>query len=542
MYFATPIAVLGAVTVAGLIAAYLYRAHFRRREVSSLMLWRFAAHSGGGGRKRDRLRTPPLFYLELLALSVLVFASLSPHVRRTAVPPLTVVLDMSASMSAVGADGQTPASRAAKFLAAEIEKNGYPQIKVIAAPAEGPRVFGLERPDAVGLTSGKYGAYTSAGDSISESVARAKSLAPKGGEIAVVTDKAPPEGFDGSGGVSWFAFGEPVGNAAVLFASRTSGDSGADAVYAEFRRFPAGNTAPLAVAIADVSSKDREPLRYSARPDAVTGKARFSAVLPEGFGDAVLTLIEKDAVECDNTVRLAHFERPSFEILAAISDDGLANTVRRAVSAGAIRADGASGNIVEFTDNPAWRRESGGRKALLRVVFYRQENPVLSQGPYLPDSASPLLEGVDFSALSWPVGAAVPPGKAVLFAGDVPVIAYQRTVYGPEIGVMVAGANDAFFRSTAWPAFIWNVFDFAAKFLPDADERARAATPCRFPSDEADCTNAAHTIRRSRAPHDFSSSDFRPLAVWCGLGSLLLVVAHQFLSAGRRRREEGGLQ
>ena len=503
------------------------------------MLWRFAAHSGGGGRKRDRLRTPPLFYLELLALSVLVFAAVSPHIRRTAVPPLTLVLDTSASMSAAGADGQTPATRAAKFLAAEIEKNGYRQIKVIAAPVEGPCVFGLEPPDAAALSSGKYGAFVSPGDSIPEALVRAKSLAPKGGDIIVVTDKAPPEGFDGSAGVSWFAFGEPVPNTAILFASRTPGESGADAVYAEFCRFPAGNTAPLAIAIADASSKDREVLRYTARPDAVSGKARFSAVLPEGFGDAVLTLVEKDAVECDNAVRLAHFDRPVFEVLTALSDEGLANAVRRAVSAGAIRTDGASGNIVEFTDNPAWRRESGSRKAVLRVVFYRQESPTLSQGPYLADSASPLLEGVDFAALSWPVGASVPPGKALLFAGDVPVIAYQRTVYGPEIGMMVSGASDSFFRSTAWPAFVWNAFDFAAGLLPDAEERARAMAPSRFPADEADCTMAAREIRRSRLQHDFSSTDFRPLAVWCGLAALLLLVGHQLLSAVRRRGEEG---
>ncbi len=75
MYFATPAAVAGGAAGVGPGAVHLYRARFRRRGVSSLMLWRFAVRPDGERRRRDRLRTPPVFYLESLVLPLFVLAA-----------------------------------------------------------------------------------------------------------------------------------------------------------------------------------------------------------------------------------------------------------------------------------------------------------------------------------------------------------------------------------------------------------------------------------------------------------------------------------
>ncbi len=549
MYFATPAALIGAAAVAGLVAAYLYRAQFRRRRVSSLMLWRFAVRSGGGGRRRDRLRLPPIFFLELAILALLVFAALSPHVRRAAAPPLTVVLDVSASMSAKGADGITPANRAARFLRTEIARTGATRMKVVAAPVEGPQVFGQEEASASGIASGKYGDFTSAGDSLADAVARARRLATGGGRVIVLTDHAPPEGFSQEAGVDWFAFGEPVLNNAISFASRTPGGVGSpDSLYVELRRFPAGDRTPFAFSVSDLSASGAAPLAFSVTPDA-QGVARFAAALPLGFGDASVRLVESqkskvgssgNALAIDDEARLPQCAAPQLPIAMDVADERLAAVVRRALD-----ASGFSWRAAEEGETAAvvFAEAGGGGPDKLsplgsgrfRIVFHKPVEPVPCTGPYLADSASPFAGGADFTGLVWPAGTNAPPGRAVLFAGRNAVIAFRAAPRPPELGIVAAGAGDAFFRSTAWPILVWNALDYAAGLLPDAPERATAARPHRFPVAESDCSASVGVSLRSNEAPDLSSTDFRPLALWAGLVALALVLAHQLALAGQFR-------
>src|ERR1035438_638304 len=73
-----PLALIALATVPALAAIYLLRNRFRRRQVSSLVLWRFHIQSKSGGAKIHRLQLPLLFFLELLALVLLVAAAAGP--------------------------------------------------------------------------------------------------------------------------------------------------------------------------------------------------------------------------------------------------------------------------------------------------------------------------------------------------------------------------------------------------------------------------------------------------------------------------------
>src|SRR3954471_1255715 len=134
-------AIAAGVAATALTAIYLLRNRFRRRPVSSLMLWRDAREARAGGTKVRRLHTPLLFFVELVALALLCLAAAEPHVRmRHGARPLVVVLDDSFSMTAGGED-DSPRRRALDALAKELRANPpYPVRFVLAG--DRPQLLG----------------------------------------------------------------------------------------------------------------------------------------------------------------------------------------------------------------------------------------------------------------------------------------------------------------------------------------------------------------------------------------------------------------
>jgi len=77
-FFAYPLALVALAALPVLAAIYLFRHRFRRRTVSSLLLWRFRVQTSEGGAKVQRLQLPLLFFLELLALLLLAVSASGP--------------------------------------------------------------------------------------------------------------------------------------------------------------------------------------------------------------------------------------------------------------------------------------------------------------------------------------------------------------------------------------------------------------------------------------------------------------------------------
>src|SRR5260370_30747653 len=85
----TPWALWGLLAIPALVAIYWLRNRFRQVPVSSLMLWRDQKEARQGGFRIRRLQTPLLFFLELLALVLLVGAAAgaSPSLPSAHRPP-----------------------------------------------------------------------------------------------------------------------------------------------------------------------------------------------------------------------------------------------------------------------------------------------------------------------------------------------------------------------------------------------------------------------------------------------------------------------
>lgn len=113
MYLANPWGLLGLLALPAIVVLHLYQQRFPALAVASLHLWSEAEHVPTAGRRRDRLPFSASLFLELLAalaatlgLADLRFGDLGRVVHQI------VVLDDSASMSSVGADGRSFRERA----------------------------------------------------------------------------------------------------------------------------------------------------------------------------------------------------------------------------------------------------------------------------------------------------------------------------------------------------------------------------------------------------------------------------------------------
>src|SRR5438094_5072315 len=104
MEFLNPIAFYGLLALPLLLVPYLIRRKPRRVIFSSLLLFTEIS-SRSSGRPWGRLRLPPIFFLQLLLLTLLILA-LGEPVFSVQPTSIAVVLDNSASMQALE-DGKT---------------------------------------------------------------------------------------------------------------------------------------------------------------------------------------------------------------------------------------------------------------------------------------------------------------------------------------------------------------------------------------------------------------------------------------------------
>ncbi|MBN1764622.1 MAG: BatA domain-containing protein, partial [Sedimentisphaerales bacterium] len=135
-----PLALIGLTALPVLGAIYWLRSRFRRHTVSSLMLWQDYRQARQGGRRWQRLQTPLLFVLELLAIVLLVLAATNPMFSSSKVArELIIILDDSYSMQAGGTE--SPHRLATGAIAKELRRQKNFRVRMILARQE-PLVTG----------------------------------------------------------------------------------------------------------------------------------------------------------------------------------------------------------------------------------------------------------------------------------------------------------------------------------------------------------------------------------------------------------------
>ena len=221
--FGAPLFFIGLASLPALAGIYWLRNRFRRRSVSSLMLWVQHRQPKEGGRRLTRLQTPLLFFLELLALLLLVAAATGPMVlSRRASRPLIVVLDDSFSMLA-GSDS-SPRDRGREAVLREIGRDSAYSVRFILAGASS-RLLG--RPvTSTAEAAAMLDRWTCASPlaNLDKAVALASEIGGTAARILVVTDHPAPDELPEGSRVQWWAFGLPKTNVAFVNAVRSRRD------------------------------------------------------------------------------------------------------------------------------------------------------------------------------------------------------------------------------------------------------------------------------------------------------------------------------
>jgi len=467
-FLAYPLALLGLTTVPALVAIYLMHNRFRRRPVSSLLLWRDQRRIRQGGSRVQRLRLPLLFFLELLILLLLTAAAAGPRrlalrVRR----PLTVVLDDSASMSAASPDGSTSRDRASKKLHSLIRRHAITSVRIVLA---GSRARGVGPTESVARLSSilaRNWRCRAAGADLGASLALAAELRGKEERICVLTDHAPPPGVHVGKRLVWIAFGRPLPNVGIVQAVRSRG-IGPDRCLIQGSN-PGRKPIATTLTVRDVAAGrllTRKRLRFGPRD---TQTVRFE--LSPGVGTVTIEF-GADALTLDNRVFLLPPRASRVRVRVDVRDVPLRQLVESALDAAGLRSPRDGPLRIEITDSTGIDApESTVGTWRLRIAQSKTARPLV--GPFVLDSLHPLTEGLNLDGVAWGASRGVrAPGMPVIMAGDIPLLLDLETNGNGHRFAMFFNSRQSTLQYTEnWPILFWNLLAWRARELPGFQPR-----------------------------------------------------------------------
>ena len=446
--FTTPLALLGLLTLPALAAIYLLHNRSRPVPVSSLLLWVEARVAPDGGRRVDRLRPPPLFWLELLLLLLLTLAAAGPHLpTATGARPLVVVLDDSFSMRA--GDPDSPRTRAADALLDELRRAPRDSVRLVLA-GDRPQLLGEGPHRGAGVEALLAGWTCQAPTArLDAAVALALELGGNLATVVVLTDRAPDA--PAAGRVRWWAFGTARPNAAVVNASRAPGPRG-DRLLLEVANLAAGpRTTSLRVEAGGVRES---ALRLNPREThrAVLELPANAAAVKASVGD--------DDLAFDNAVTLVPAGRRVVRSDVRLAESKLRAAVDRAVKATGAAAPAAERPHHVFLDAAA-AAPDGDDTWVVRVLA--EADAEAYTGPFVLDRAHPLTDGLSPAGVVWGGGKSPLPGAPVVMAGNVPLVTDAELPSGRhELRLRLRPDLSTLTESPAWPTLVWNLIQWRA--------------------------------------------------------------------------------
>ncbi len=462
-----PLALLAAAALPALAAIYILRNRYRRREVSSLMLWEFAVLSREGGAKVNKLQLPLVFFLELIALALLVTAATGPRWQLPAhARPLVVILDDSASMLASdGAASNTlpansPRTKAAAALDDLLKSRKFLSIRLVLAGPK-PRVLGsavTTAPEVRELLA--QWTCQSPDSALDAAVALANDLGGPQSQLLVLTDHASPGSEFTGNRIQWWAFGATQPNLAFVNATRTTHGE-ADRVLLEVANYSASASASAAYRITSGSNL----LRSATLTLEPRARQRLILNLPAST-PAIEATLATDALAADNRITLLPAVRKRIRVQNSLEDATLRSLVDKALDSTGLRSSLFA--APELILHNARATPAGTNAWGLRLLTHTN-NLAAHTGPFIVDTAHPLARGLALDGVVWTAGA---PGTnqfglPIVTAGNTPLLSATEDALGrQQITLHLVPDRSTLSATPNWPIHFWNLLTWRARETP----------------------------------------------------------------------------
>ena len=476
-----PLALIAMAALPALAAIYILRNRFRRKQVSSLLLWRFHVQSKSGGAKVHRLQLPLLFFLELLTLLLLVTAATGPQWKLPqSTRPLIVVLDDSFSMRAVS-DGVSAQARARNFLE-KLFRQPPPSTRLILAGTEsrplGPVAKNWREVDE-SLSQWKCSSPDAAIDS---AITLAAELGKQQANILVLTDHKPADENFSNQRLEWHAFGAPVDNFAFVNASRTAfGDQ--DRCLLEIANFSGNDRATTLL----VTGSDNGRRTGVAPVSEIPGKNETGAtpvlrkVISLGAHESqrlvfnipssaplLRATLDSDSLAEDNEIQLLPPVRKRVRVQVALTNENLSALANRTLDATGLRAAISENPELVIHEN----NSSVGSNAWNLVWSIASATNAFT-GPFIVDGSHPLANGIALEGVVWAAAEKTnsPGDIPVILAGNVPLLSTREDVFGRRHLTLNFNPGLSTLQNTpGWPILFWNILSWRISEMPGLKE------------------------------------------------------------------------
>jgi hypothetical protein len=468
--FAAPWGLLALLAVPVIVGIHLFRRRFPPRPVAGLFLWQTLRQTPEGGGRITRLPMTLSLLLECLAALAFALIVAGARVAPAAVSQhLVVLLDDSASMSAVNASGESTRDRAVRRVLAEIDRLPSGGRVTLIQSGERPAILSgpatLPREARAALASWKPEAQHHA---MSLGIRFARELAGSTGMIMVVSDQAPAaRGEPQFDNALWISSGETVPNVGITSAQRTVQASGTGSLFLTLTSNAAGSMKRRL----SVRAGQQEVLAREL--DVPAGSSSLTLALPAGT-PAVRVTLSDDALARDNEVMLAEPRPQTIAVENRLPEGRGRTALFNALNALSGVAAAESGHLA-FVDAATLDRP--GNTDVWRVGFGKPPGSWAVSGesqdfigPFVMEKRHPLLLGMTLDGVVW--SGAVPLARGavrpVVSSGDRPLAGMRSDTSLPGAAILFNLDLDRtnLIRSPDWPILISNLVEMRRQSLP----------------------------------------------------------------------------